>query len=311
VLDAGDLLVVAGDDDVALEAADTEITVETGAARVSRDLGVDIGLYAGTATVDSASAVRAVPGLRQLNVPVLGRPARDLRPIRYDAADPWDRRFLGDAIALGEELQGLADTYSASLEPGAGRTVGFYRQVLPGLDGERGFDQGLLDPPRPPGEVLVGAAIADLADRGSFADRWDAVFGFRDDGAAWGLVALDQGVGRGPLLRTVEHALEATTFEFTAPAAEPAPPGSSPTTPTGDPASPTTPSGSTPTTSPPGTTAPSTPTTLLPPPPTTPTLPPILPPPDDEGLLDPVLDGVDPVTEVLEDLLGGILGGGG
>ena len=39
------------------------------------------------------------------------------------------------------------------------------------------------------------------APSGAFADRWDSVFDFRDAGAVWGLVALDQGVGDGPRAR--------------------------------------------------------------------------------------------------------------
>jgi hypothetical protein len=310
VLEAGDLLVVA-DEPLALEAAATEIELDSGAARMSRDLGVDVGVYAGSAIVDSAGVTREVPALRQLSVPVLGRPARSVRPVRYDAADPWDRRFLGAAIALGEELQGIAETYTASLSPGEGRTAGFYRVVLPSLEDQPAFEQGILDPRRPAGEVLVGAAISDLSDRGRFADRWSAVFRFRDEGAPWGLVALDHGVERGPLLGTVEQALARSPFEFTAPTSAPGTPGS-PTTPTDPgrrPATPTTaPGDTTQTTNAPGGTTPT--TSTVPIVPTVPTVP-TVPPPEDSGVLDPLLDATEPVTEVLEDLLGGVLGGGG
>jgi len=43
--------------------------------------------------------------------------------------------------------------------------------------------------------------------RGAFAQRWDGVFGFRDEGAAWGLVALDQLADRNALLAQIEAAL--------------------------------------------------------------------------------------------------------
>jgi hypothetical protein len=297
VLEQGDLLVIARDAHVELEAAETEITVESGAARVSRYLGVDLGIYSGRASVESAGAVRDVRALRRLSVPVLGRPARTLRPVRYDADDPWDRRYLGAAMALGEQLQGYARAYTASLEPGEGRSAGFYRLVLPSLENDRDFDQRLLTPRRAPGEFLVGAAITDLGDGDSFVERWREVFSFRDEGAPWGLVALDQRVDRGPLLESVEDALSVSPFEFTAP------PATSTTAPTEPPAtSPPPTTGPSPTAPPP----PTQPTTAPPPTPAAPTTPITQP-----EVLDPVIEPENnPIGDLLDDFLGGILGGG-
>jgi hypothetical protein len=67
---------------------------------------------------------------------------------------------------------------------------------------------------------LVGAAIVALSRRGTFAERWTAVFGFRDDGADWGLVARDQDVDRTPLLDEIGKAI----IRATAPLAGPPPP---------------------------------------------------------------------------------------
>ncbi len=53
----------------------------------------------------------------------------------------------------------------------------------------------------------MGAAIVLEGTRGTFAERWAGVFGFRDEGAQWGLVALDQGVTRVPLLARVDAAV--------------------------------------------------------------------------------------------------------
>jgi hypothetical protein len=295
VLDAGDLLVLPGDEAVAIDAADTAVRVDGGAGRLSRYLGLGVEMYDGTARIDSAGVERDVPRLRRLDVAVVGRPARELRPIGYDQADPWDRRFLGEAIAYGERLENLSARYTASLRPGEGRSVGFYRLVLPGLDDERDLDQQLLDAPvvpREPGERLVGAAISELGTRGTFTERWSSVFGFRTQGAAWGIVALDQAVSGDPLLGTVQEALRATdtAFDFAAPES------SAPTTP------------STAGTEPdPG--EPSTPTT---PPPTTPppTAPPTVPPPEEPGPLDPVIDVVEPVEDLVDGLLDGLLGAG-
>lgn len=289
-LDAGDLLVVT-ERPTSLAAAGTIASVEGGATRVSRHLGVSVGVYHGAAAIDSAGVERDVPALRRLSVPVLGRPAPDVLPLRFDGGDPWDRRFLGDAIALGERLEAMSRGYTASLSPGEGRTVGFYELVLPGLADEREFTQELLvsgGATRPPGETLVGAAISELGRRGSFADRWEATFGFRDDGAAWGLVALDQAVNGSPLLGTVEEALAASPFDF-----------AQPTTTTSDgPGAPGTtapPNGGS---TPPTTSEPNSTTTTTTSGTTTTTTPQI----------GPIDDVTDPVEDLLDDLVNGGLG---
>lgn len=300
VLEAGDLL-VAAPKRAAISAAGTTLVVDAGSARLSRALGVGVAAYDGAVHLDSAGLEREVRALREMQVPALGRPPRQARPLRYRADDPWDRRFLGAAIELGRTLESLASSYTVNLNPGEGRTPGFFRLILPALDDEPQFTADLLDLDRSPGETLIGAAIAELGRRGGFAERWDLVFGFRDEGAEWGLVALDQDVSGTPLLGTIEDALAASPLTFAAPpGASTGPPGSSGSP--GTPGAPTGPSPTTPTSSPPPTTTPP-PTT---PPPTTP--PPTMPPPPPTPL-DPVLDPVvDPVTDVVSGLLGGLLG---
>lgn len=295
VLEAGDLLVSAPEES-AVSAGGSTVVVDRGAARLSRALGVGVASYDGEVRLDSAGLERVVPALREMQVPALGRPPRAPRPLDYQPSDPWDRRFLGAAIDLGRTLEALASGYTQNLRQGEGRTPGFFRLVLPGLDDEPEFGAQLLDLDRAPGETLVGAAITDLGRRGSFAERWTSVFEFRDAGAEWGLVALDQDVSGTPLLGVVEEAVGSSPLAF-APATPsggsggggaPAPGGQAPGTP--------------PPTSPPPTTPP--PTT---PPPTTP--PPTTPPPP-ETPLSPVLDPViEPVTDVVSGLVGGLLGG--
>jgi hypothetical protein len=298
VLEAGDLLVAAPESS-AVEAAGTTVVVEAGAAQVSRALGLGVATYDGMVRIDSAGVERPVPALREMRVPALGRPPRQARPLDYAAADPWDRRFLGAAIDLGRTLEALADGYTQNLNPGEGRTPGFFRLVLPGLDDEDQFGAELIDLDRAPGETLIGAAITELGRRGGFVERWDAVFGFRDEGAEWGLVALDQDVDGTPLLGAVEDAVGASPLTFAAgPGA--GGPGSTPSpAPVGDP--------TTPTTQPP--TSPEPPPTTTPPTSPPPTSPPPTVPEEPETPLSPVLDPIlDPVVEAAEDLLGGLLG---
>jgi hypothetical protein len=300
-LERGGALVTSGSAAGRVESAGTEVEV-SGAAKVTRALGVGVAVYDGLASVDSAGQERAIPALRQLLVPALGRPPRTPLPLEYDAADPWDRRYLAGAMEVGEQLEAMARGYTSNLAPGQGTTAAFYAALLPGLGSETGYGQSLIDQARPPGETLVGAAIADLGVRGSFVERWEATFGFRDQGAAWGLVALDQGVNRAPLLSAVELAVQGSPLEFAAPTTpvEPAAPAAPATPP------PTTP----PATEPPPTTAP--PDTQPPEP--TPVPPPPPPPNLIDSLLEPVVDPVGEVldtteetTDVVLDLIGGLL----
>lgn len=224
--------------------------------------------YTGRARIDGAGSLDEVLGLRQVVLTSSATP----EAIEYDGADPWDRRYLADAIAFGDRLEALARGYTADL---GARTpsVNFYEAVLPALAEEREFGADLLDD-RAAGETIVGAAIVVQGRDGTFRDRWEAVFGFRDQGAAWGLVALDQGVSSAPLLDTVELAVGAPR--------------------------PTTTTTSTTTTS--TTTDPPDTTTTEPPQGPTTTEPPEPPPsPPTTGLLDPVLD---PVGAILDELLG-------
>ncbi|MGV3758762.1 MAG: hypothetical protein ACO1PW_04360 [Actinomycetota bacterium] len=309
-LEAGDLL-VATPERTRVRAAGTDVEVHAGAAKVSRSLGMGVASYDGEVLVDSAGQERTVPALRAVLVPSLGSP-QPLRPAvcqdgaatitacpAYDPTDAWDRRYLGDAMELGERLESIADAYTSTLQPGEGRTPGFFRLVLPGLDDEADFTAELLDTTRAPGDTLVGAAIAELGDRGPFEDRWRSVFGFRDEGAEWGLVALDQAVSRTPLLGTVTDAISASPLAF-APTTTSTPPTTAPGGPEGGP-----PAGPTsPTVAPSGpTTTPPAPTTAPPsnPPPTT--SPPTVP----ESPLTPILDPVvDPVVDLTGDLLDGL-----
>lgn len=262
-LTAGDVLVTAGFP--AQVKVDAATLTAQGALRVDAD-DATATAYGGRARVAGAGDVDWLPALRRL-VLVDGAP---LEPLTFDGTDPWDRRYLGEAVAFGDQLEALARGYTSELPPGGGRTVGFFQAVVPALADEREFHADLLDPDRPPGETLVGAVIAVQARDGTFRERWDAVFGFRDAGAAWGLVALDQGVSSAPVLETIELAISTTTT--TAPSGSS--PGSSPSTSTTAPTGP----------------SPADPTTT-----TTTTAPPPAP-----GPLDPVSE---PADELLDDLL--------
>jgi len=208
---AGDLLVTASDHSVALgvtvTVAETEVSVSGGSARLSRGSAATVASYDADLTVASAGRSLKVPARRQVAVPAAGLLPGRPSPLIFKPGDSWDQRFLGDAIDLGNQLVARSRGFTAQLGPGEGRSTGFYRQILPNLESEPSFDAASLGADRSPGEALVGLAIAVAGNRGAFSDRLAAVFAFHDDGAAWGLVALDQGVSRAPLLSGVDQAI--------------------------------------------------------------------------------------------------------
>jgi hypothetical protein len=296
LLEEGDLLVETTQRFV-LAAGETTLELRDGAARVSRAIVLEVASYDADVHLDSAGQERDIPGLREMQVPAEGLPPDEPRPFEYEPDNPWDRRFLSDAIELGDRLESLGDGYTANLDADDGRTVAFFRAILPGLLDEVDLTPELLGRGRPPGETLIGAAIADLGRRGTFAERWQAVFSFRDAGASWGLVALDQGVDRGSLLDAVTEAVESTELAIAPPTTTGGGGGGGTGTSAGG-AGGAGPAATTPTTRP---RTPTTPTTRPPPPPVEETSDGLLPP-----LLGPI---VDPVTDLLSGLVDGLLGG--
>jgi hypothetical protein len=230
-------------------------------------------------------------------------------PLEYREADAWDRRYLGPAIEIGLELQRRSDGFSAQLRPDEGLTPGFYEILLPDLPADafercRAALGGSLGEGRRPGEVLVGSSLALQGRRGTFAERCRDAFAFRDAGATWGLVALDQGTRSLPRIREgLDAAIGRLPGEATLTALGEVPAPSTPEPPVvAAPATPTAPApaapGSQPSPSPTPAPPPAPPTQLLP------DVPPLLTPPGDEpqdGLLTPV-------TDLVDNLLSGLLG---
>lgn len=299
----GDVLVSTPRSPVVVRAAGSEVEV-AGMARVSRSLAVSAAAYRGNVVLRSGGRPFTVPALRQAAIPALGVLPTTASPVAYDEDDEWDRRVLGPAIAFGRELEARSRAFGANLRSGEGRTVGFYKLVLPALDREPAFDSSLMTGTRQPGETLVGAVIAVKGNRASFAQRWRDVFSFRDEGAPWGLVALDQGVSEGaPLVSELDAAIGRAPLQFSGPATVAAAPVGGPATGTG--------SGTGSSTAPtsPRPTTPATTTTTAPPrddrPPTTqpPQEGPVQLPPTDPPADPALVPLVDPVVDTLNGLL--------
>ncbi len=210
---AGDLLVTSATAPVDVTAGDADVSVQ-GIARVSRGVALLVATYKGSATLSIGGASLAVPALRQAAVLASGGLPPRVSPLEYSPTDSWDQRYLSDAIDLGNQLAARSQGFTAQVGDEV-RTVQAFRNLFPQLAGETAFDTSLFKPSRPAGESLVGAAITLLGTNGSFAGRWAAVFAFRDDGASWGLVALDQGVDRVMLLDNVQAAIGRGPTNFT------------------------------------------------------------------------------------------------
>jgi len=290
---AGNLLVSAPKSELEVVVGDVEVSVADGTARVSQGLVAVAASYSGRLTVRSAGRSIVVPALRQVSVPAPGLLPSRPSPLLYQPSDPWDRENLGDAIDLGDRLAKQSKGFTAQLGTGEGRTPGFYRQILPALENEPAFDTAMLGSSRDPGEALVGLAITVGGRQKTFAERLRDVFDFHDQGAAWGLVALDQEVTSATLIAGVDAAIgrgPTIAAEGGAPPTR-APPTTVP--PARAPAAPTPPRGST--------------RNAIGAPPTTT---PVAEPPPGGGTLNTGVPLVDNTVSSLVDLLSGLLGGG-
>ena len=284
----GSVLATAGNQPVTVTSDGTELLV-TGTARVSRTLSLLVATYRGSTEITSGGRTLSVPAFRQVNLAAAGLLPNRPSPVEYVATDAWDQRLLSDAVNLGAQLGAKSRGFSSQPGAGDGRTPAYFRQLLPALAAQPEFDT-LLDPSRPAGETLVGAAIVLESRRGSFADRWSGVFGFRGDGADWGFVAGDQGVDGSAVLNTVDAAIGRAPAPLFAG-------GTVPPTTRPPPQQPPPPRRTTPTTAPPR--GPATATTVAPP-----TAPPVPP-----GGLNTGLPIVDETVTSLVDTLGGLLRG--
>lgn len=209
----GDLLVVADGSPLALGAEGADMVVQ-GDARVSRGVALLVAVYEGKADLRAGDSSLAIPALRQAALPPTGQFPAKATPLEYSAGDSWDQRYLSATIELTNQLNARSQGFTAQLGPTEGRSFNYFRDLFPRLASEPGFTASLVNPSRLPGETLVGAAITLEGTRGTFAERWAQVFTFRDEGAAWGLVALDQGVRAAPAIEAIERGISRGPTQF-------------------------------------------------------------------------------------------------
>lgn len=303
MLERGQLLVDAPD---GLDVATVVTSVSTkGVSRVGQSLASSVRVYEGEARVTSLGRTLAVPALRQVTIPARGLVPQRAAPTTWRRDDMWDVRYLGLVIDLTDQLD--AQGRGFAVQAGTASTDDL-AALFPGL-AKDAFSRAASN--RSSGEALVGAGISSAGKRAP-----NRVFGLRDDGASWGIVAIEQ--VSGDPSRAVSLVRQAISAWLSRVGVEPQPrlaagpiasPGSgaplpSPFAPVRAP-SPTTPPPSTTTPPPPGG-----PTTTTPPPTTTPivTVPP--PPVTAPGPVPTTVPPLDEVVGIIADGTTGLTGGG-
>jgi hypothetical protein len=219
-LDTGDLLVSSGRRAVTVQESTGSVVVN-GASRLRRDLALTVGSYAGQAQVSTAGRSLVVPAYRQTTVAAVGLLPDHPVPLVLDSSDGWDRQELGAAIDLSDALDQASQGFNGSVPDGIATNSVVLRHALVPLASVTAFNDQLIKSTTPPlsdglspGELLVGAGIAVSGRDGTFESRWAQVFAFREQGAAWGLVALDQKADSGLLLSLLGQGLNRAQLIF-------------------------------------------------------------------------------------------------
>lgn len=204
---AGSLLVVAPDD-TRVAAGVGRVDLEGGsAARLTRTLASRVDVYRGRAELDSAGATQGVPALRSAEVVAEGD-LTGTRPLAYAAGHPWDRRFLGPALALDRELRPLAVGMEASGLDGAALAARLRERLADAPSASELAD--LLADREAPLDGAIGLAVVGSGTEGTFAARWADGFRFHDAGAPWGLVAMDLATDPEAVIDALRAAIDRT-----------------------------------------------------------------------------------------------------
>jgi hypothetical protein len=201
-LDDGDLLVETGRGDTVQVDGGTALMKVAGAAKLHRGVSLAAGVYTGTARLERNDQGLTVPQYRQAAVVGTGILPPAAEPLSLAPSDEWDRRMLGPVMALDEQLTLITQAFEADAPAAVGPDT--YKDWVP-----RAATLPLtaeLLAGRAVGENLIGVTLVAL-DKGDFTSRFQAIFGFRAEGASWGLVAADRAINPNPVLSDLEVAL--------------------------------------------------------------------------------------------------------
>ncbi|HYH52039.1 MAG TPA: hypothetical protein VEG38_21035 [Acidimicrobiia bacterium] len=201
-LNDGDLLVESGKGDTVMVDGGTALIEVAGSSKLRRGVSLAAGVYEGTARVSRNDDGLTIPQYRQAAVVGTGILPPAAEPLSLAAADEWDRRMAGSVMALDEQLRLIAQAFEAEAPPDAGPDQ--FKEWMPKA-ASLPITPELLSG-RAVGENLIGLTLVAL-DKGDFNARVASVFGFRAEGASWGLVAADRAINPNPVIQNLEFAL--------------------------------------------------------------------------------------------------------
>lgn len=163
-----------------------------GAFRIDRSLSTRIGVYEGEAELQDYAGRLGIPRLRQATIAGDVVP-RAPKPLRIDPNDAWDRRFLQEALDLDVRLTNFGRGLEAQLGSGGG--IAFFGRVI-AEETDLGFLVPFLANRR--SDLIIGLAVASEGTRSpdALAERFNHAFGLWTEGATWGLIAFEFGVGQ-------------------------------------------------------------------------------------------------------------------
>jgi hypothetical protein len=209
VLVEGRALVEAGDHAMSIRDEDSSVTARTRKGVIRYDLGLRVAVYRGAAEVRIIQSY-PVPRLREL---ALGTGEPELRPLRLDGQDRWDKRLLGDALELDRQIE----VVGRSLEGIYGRQVRGFK-----------FYEDRVNPPSAvaflrsgplalgnllrevaPIDVLAGVIIGlrIAGTPGALAKSFSEVILLFRSGASWGVIAAELELAGPEVVAGLEQAL--------------------------------------------------------------------------------------------------------
>lgn len=189
-------------------------TSSKSAFRIDHGLSTRVASYQGRVSLTSPGRSLDLPRLRQVVVAAGELPGRE-RPIRINKADRWDRRYLQSAIDLDSRLANFAQGLEAQLGRSSGPTL--FSAVIPSA-GDLSFLTAYSSQRR--SDIVIGLVIASQAATNnggsvsSVGDVFAPVFSLWSDGASWGLIAFEYGVGEQKLFAGLLEAVRNAGLRF-------------------------------------------------------------------------------------------------
>lgn len=180
------------------------INSSVGTFRVDRSLSTRVGVYKGRTDLQLGADRLTLPRLRQAVVAEGVLPQKE-KPLRLNSQDRWDKRFLQSVLDLDDRLSNFGRGLEAQLGPGTG--VEFFSRVVPG-SGDLSFLNEFNSNRR--SDVLIGLTVASEAvgkDAAELRPTFQKAFGLWSEGASWGLVSYELGVGQTSLFNRLLQAV--------------------------------------------------------------------------------------------------------